>query len=192
MALPALLSMQFASSSTIVDPEQMKVAQAIVTADGIRNSEIGPFFGKLLWIAALLTGLMVMLPSQMSVLDDFSRRWTDAIWSASSRVRQHWRSDQVKWIYYSILAMYVLWSFICTFLFSKAPKLMTDFIANFNNLAIGVTSFQILWINHRLLPEQIRPKWYQSLGIALCGVFYLGLAAMVFWFKLVPLWLTGA
>jgi len=192
MALPALLSMQFASSSTIVDPEQMKVAQAIVTADGIRNSEIGPFVGKLLWIAALLTGLMVMLPSQMSVLDDFSRRWTDAIWSASSRVRRHWRSDQVKWIYYSILAMYVLWSFICTFLFSKAPKLMTDFIANFNNLAIGVTSFQILWINHRLLPEQIRPKWYQSLGIALCGVFYLGLAAMVFWFKLVPLWLTGA
>lgn len=189
MALPALLSMQFASSSTILDPEQMKVAQAIVTADGIRNSGLGPVVGKLLWIAALLTGLMVMLPSQMSVLDDFSRRWTDAIWSASSRVRARWKSDQVKWIYYGILAMYVLWSFICTFLFSKAPKLMTDFIANFNNLAIGVTSFQILWINHRLLPKQIRPRWYQSLGIAMCGVFYLGLAAMVFWFKLVPLWI---
>ncbi|MFN6303945.1 MAG: Nramp family divalent metal transporter [Planctomycetota bacterium] len=189
MALPALLSMQFGGQSTITD-EQMKVAQSIVTSDGIRNSGFEPMIGKLLWIAALFTGLMVMLPSQMSVLDDFSRRWTDAIWSASSRVTSHWRSDQVKWIYYSILACYVLWSFLCTFLFSNAPKLMTDFIANFNNMAIGVTSFQILWINHRLLPEPIRPRWYQSLGIALCGIFYLGLAAMVFWYKILPMWLT--
>jgi len=189
MALPALLSMQFAGNSTITK-EQMDVAQAIVTADGIRNSGFGPFLTKLLWIAALLTGLMVMLPSQMSVLDDFSRRWTDAIWSASSRVRNGWRSDQVKWIYYSILAMYVVWSFICTFLFSRAPKLMTDFIANFNNLAIGVTSFQILWINHRLLPRELRPKWYQSLGITLCGIFYLGLATLVFRFKIWPLFFS--
>ena len=186
MALPALLSMQFARYSTITS-DQMSVAQAIVTADGIRNSDFGALLGKLLWIAALFTGLMVMLPSQMSVLDDFSRRWTDAIWSASPRVRGSWRSDQVKWIYYSILACYVGWSFLCTFLFSNAPKLMTEFIANFNNLAIGVTSFQILWINNKLLPAEIRPKWYQSLGIALCGVFYLGLATMVLWFKILPL-----
>ena len=64
---------------------------------------------------------------------------------------------------------------------------MTEFIANFNNLAIGVTSFQILWINNKLLPAEIRPKWYQSLGIALCGLFYLGLATMVLWFKILPL-----
>jgi hypothetical protein len=186
MALPALLSMQFASHTTITD-QQMSVAQAIVTADGIRNSGFTPVVAKLLWIAALFTGLMVMLPSQMSVLDDFSRRWTDAIWSANPRVRDRWRADQVKWIYYSILASYVLWSFLCTFLFSNAPKLMTDFIANFNNLAIGVTSFQILWINHRLLPKPIRPRWFQSLGIASCGFFYLGIAAMVFWYKILPL-----
>jgi hypothetical protein len=186
MALPALLSMQFAGYSTITS-DQMSVAQGIVTADGIRNSGFGSVLGKLLWIAALFTGMMVMLPSQMSVLDDFSRRWTDAIWSASPRVRESWRSDQVKWIYYSILACYVGWSFLCTFLFSNAPKLMTEFIANFNNLAIGVTSFQILWINNKLLPAEIRPKWYQSLGIALCGVFYLGLATMVLWFKILPL-----
>ncbi|MFN9435806.1 MAG: Nramp family divalent metal transporter [Planctomycetota bacterium] len=186
MALPALLSMQFASHSTITQ-EQMGVAQAIVTADGIRNSGFGPIIAKLLWIAALFTGLMVMLPSQMSILDDFSRRWTDAIWSANPRVRDKWRADQVKWIYYSILASYVIWSFACAFLFSNAPKLMTDFIANFNNLAIGVTAFQILWINHRLLPAPIRPRWYQSVGLACCGLFYLGLAAMVFRYKILPL-----
>jgi len=159
----------------------------MVTADGIRHSGFSPVLGKLLWIAALFTGLMVMLPSQMSILDDFSRRWTDAIWSANPGVRNRWRADQVKWIYYTILATYVVWSFLCAFLFSNAPKLMTDFIANFNNLAIGVTAFQILWINHRLLPIPIRPRWYQSLGLICCGLFYLGLAGMVFRYKIVPI-----
>jgi hypothetical protein len=130
---------------------------------------------------------MVMLPSQMSVLDDFSRRWTDAIWTANRRVRENMRADQVKYIYYSILAMYALWSFLCTFLFSNAPKLMTDFIANFNNLAIGITAFQLLWINHRLLPKPIRPRWYQSVGLSLCGCFYLGLAGLVFVVKILPM-----
>lgn len=188
MALPALLSLQFVEFSTITD-EQAKVAQAIITADGIRNYGFSPMIGKLLWIAALFTGLMVMLPSQMSILDDFSRRWTDAIWTASRRVRNHMKADQVKWIYYGILASYAVWSFLCTFLFSNAPKLMTDFIANFNNLALGVTAFQLLWINHRLLPKPLRPSWYQSLGLALCGCFYLGLAGLVFVFKIVPMFM---
>lgn len=189
MALPALLSLQFVEFSTITD-EQSKVAQAIITADGIRNYGFSPVLGKLLWIVALFTGLMVMLPSQMSILDDFSRRWTDAIWTASRRVRNNMKADQVKWIYYAILASYAVWSFLCTFLFSNAPKLMTDFIANFNNLALGVTAFQLLWINHRLLPKPLRPSWYQSLGLTLCGCFYLGLAGLVFIFKIVPM-LTG-
>ena len=64
---------------------------------------------------------------------------------------------------------------------------MTDFIANFNNLAIGVTSFQLLWINYRLLPYEVRPKWYHSAGLMSCGVFYLGLAGLVFAFKIWPL-----
>jgi hypothetical protein len=185
MALPALLSMQFAKHSTITT-EQMSVAQAIVTADGLRNAGFAADWAQLLWIVALLTGLCVMLPSQMSVLDDFSRRWTDAIWTANRRVRNTMKPEQVKYIYYTILASYALWSFLCAYFFSQVPKLMTDFIANFNNLAIGVTSFQLLWINHNFLPRVLRPRWYQSFGLAGCGLFYLGLAALVFVFKIVP------
>ena len=117
-----------------------------------------------------------------------SRRWTDSIWSSNRRVRASMQPHQVKYIYYAILASYVLWSFACTWLFSSVPRLMTDFIANMNNLALGVTSFQILWINHRLLPREVRPRWYHSAGVLGCGVFYLGLAMLVFVYKIVPLW----
>ena len=86
-----------------------------------------------------------------------------------------------------MLGSYVLWSFVCAFLFSNAPRLMTDFIANCNNLALGVTSFQLLWINRTLLPPELRPRWYHQMGVLGCGVFYLGLTALVFWFKIWPL-----
>ena len=186
MALPALISMQFTKSSTIT-PDQTSIAQAIVTADGLYHAGFSPPVAMGLWIAALLTGMMVMLPSQMSIVDDFSRRWTDAIWTANHRVRSSMRPHQAKYVYYAILSCYVLWSFVCAYLFSNVPKLMTNFIANFNNLALGVTSFQLLWINHRLLPREVRPRWYHSIGLAGCGAFYLGLAALVFTFNIWPL-----
>ncbi len=186
MALPALLSLQFAPFSTIT-AEQTAVAQSIITADGLRNAGFSPLLGKGLWIIALFTGLMVMLPSQMSVLDDFARRWTDAIWSSSRRVRDRMQAHQVSYIYYAILGSYVVWSLFCAFAFSTAPKLMTDVIANFNNLALGVTSLQLLWINNTLLPSELRPRWYHNLGVLCCGVFYLGLTTMVFVFKIWPM-----
>ena len=186
MALPALLSMQFARYNTIT-PEQASLAQAMITADGIRHTGFAPPVAKLLWIITLLAGLMVMLPSQMSIVDDFSRRWTDAIWSANRRVRETMRPHQVKYIYHAILTAYVLWSFVCAYAFSNRPRVMTDFIANFNNVAIGVTSFQLLWINHRLLPPQLRPRWYHRIGVLSCGVFYLGLAWLVLAFNVWPM-----
>ena len=98
------------------------------------------------------------------------------------------KSDQVKCIYYTILGSYVLWSFVCAYLFSTygTPKLMTVVIANLNNVAIGVTSFQLLWINHPAPAAGTAAALVPPLGSCGCGVFYLGLAALVFVFKIWP------
>ncbi len=189
MALPALLSLEFAPYSALVGAK-LDWAQSLITADGIRHyASFGPVLAKVLWIVAVLVGLMVMLPSQMSIVDDFSRRWTDLIWSGSRRVRKRMSGNQVRHIYYTILGSYVLWSIVCAYLFSTygTPKLMTLVIANLNNLAIGVTSFHLLWINRTLLPRDLQPRWYSQLGVAACGVFYLGLAALVFMTKQWPM-----
>lgn len=188
MALPALLSIQFARYSELQHAEQkVQWAQAVITADGLRHAPIFSHpIANLLWIITLLAGLMVMLPAQMSILDDFTRRWTDALWSANRRVRETMRPDQVKLVYYSILTMYVLWSFVCAYLFStySTPKLMTIVVANLGNVAIGVTSFMLVWTNHRLLPKPLRPRWYHTAGVLGCGVFYVGLSVLVFVQKL--------
>jgi hypothetical protein len=90
---------------------------------------------------------------------------------------------QANRIYYGILAFYVIWSFVVAWIFLKfgdAPKKMATVIANVNNVALGFTAFHILYINCTLLPKPLRPRWYSQLGIAACGVFYLGMAVLVF------------
>jgi hypothetical protein len=188
MALPALMSLHFAPFSSLRG-SKLDWAQAIITADGMHLATgVSPAITKLLWVTALLAGMLVMLPSQMAIIDDFARRWTDAVWTVNRRVRETFRPGQVRWIYYTILGTYAAWSFFCAYLFSTygTPKLMTLVIANLNNLALGVTSLQLLWVNHTLLPRELRPRWYHTTGVAACAVFNLGLALVVFFEKQWP------
>ena len=93
-----------------------------------------------------------------------------------------------------ILGCYVVWSFIAATIFltfGNAPTLMVTVIANLNNVALGLTAFHVLWLNRNLLPEPLRPKWCNQIGIGCCGVFYFGMALLVFYVKVLPL-LTGS
>ena len=186
MALPALLSMQFSSASSMMigTPEEIDEArrfgQAVITADGMRQA-LGNY-GQLFWSLCLLVGLCVFLPSQMSIVENFARRWTDIIWSGSKRVRTTMKPHQANRVYYTILAAYVFWSFTWLTIFlliRKPPALMTDIIANLNNLALGATAILLWRVNTRLLPQQIQPRWYNKLGLWCCAAFYLGLFALV-------------
>jgi hypothetical protein len=218
MALPALLSLQFADHSPVyshVVAKEQDQPQAVLTADGIRHSpqfspkvagETGAStkpssLAEGLWTIALLVGLAVFLPSQMSVVEDFSRRWTDTIWSSNQHVRKTMKSHQVKYIYYSILILFVLATLLVWILFTwldshgSPQNLMVAVIANFNNLAIGITSLMILWINRNLLPPQLQPRWYHQAGIFCCGVFYIGLFFLVIIAKFGPMlqkWASGS
>lgn len=190
MALPALLSIQFASSSPLyASPEKLDWAQAIITADGLRHyAPLGPLLRQAFWIATLVVGMLVLLPSQMSIVDDFSRRWTDILWSGSPRIRGRLKPHQANRIYYAILVAYVAWSFACAWYFQTygSPKLMTLIIANLNNVAIAVTGAHLWWINRSLLPPPLRPRWFQQLGLLGCSLFYAGLSALVFLTKQWP------
>ncbi len=90
--------------------------------------------------------------------------------------------DQVRYIYYSILSVYDFWSVISLYVFTQngTPKLMTKEIANIGNISLGFTAFQVLHLNRTLLPPALRPRWYHQVGTAACGVFYLGMATLVF------------
>ena len=95
------------------------------------------------------------------------------------------KTHDVKKIYYTILALYMIWTFVCAtiFLFYSKPKIMILVIANLNNLALGTVALLLLRTNVRLLPKPLRPGWISRLGLISCSGFYLGLAALVFYQK---------
>ena len=191
MALPALLSIQFAEFSPMFgDPDRPDYAQAIMTADGMRHAPgLSAETQKLLWVGTLLIGLLVLLPSQMSIVEHFSRRWTDVIWSGVRRVRENMQPHEVRKIYYSILFVYVAWTFFGAYLFQTfgQPKMMVLVVANLNNIGLGFTAFFVLRNNLVYLPKPLRPGWIARIGISFCGVFYLGFAALVFYQKQLPM-----
>ncbi|MCA9060422.1 MAG: Nramp family divalent metal transporter, partial [Planctomycetaceae bacterium] len=82
MALPALLSIEFAQSSPLYG-QDLPYIQSLISADGLRHAPgVAPATREWLWNITLFVGLMVFLPSQMSIVDDIARRWTDILWSS--------------------------------------------------------------------------------------------------------------
>ena len=191
MALPALLSIEFSPHSEMFgQADRMEYAQAVITADGFRHAPgLSEGVRQTMWIATLVVGLLVLLPSQMSITEDICRRWTDIIWSGSRRVRESMEGHQVRRIYYSIMAVYVTWTFIGAYLFSTygTPKVMVLVVANLNNIGLGLTAFLILRNNLKFLPEPLRPRMINRIGICFCGTLYLGMAGLVFYLKQVPM-----
>ena len=191
MALPGLISIEFSQYSEFFsDSEGLAWAQALITADGLKNAPDLYGLNQLFWVLTVLVGLIVLLPSQMSIIDDVCRRWTDIIWSGVSGVREKMKSDQVGKIYYRIMVAYIIWSLIMqtVFLYYSDAKGMVLTVANTNNLGLGLTAVLVLWNNHRFLPKQLRPGWIHSLGVFGCAVFYLGMTALVFAQKPEVLW----
>ena len=190
MALPALLSLEFARFSPLYeDTSTLDWAQAVITADGIRNApQFSQAVAGTLWILTLFVGMAVLLPSQMSIVDGFSRRWTDIAWSGSRYVREKMNPKHVNRLYYGIVFSYVAWSYLCAWYFTThgSPKLMVILIANLNNVALAVTAFALLRVNTRFLPPGLRPRLHHRLGLFACGVFYMGMSILVFMQKQWP------
>ncbi|MDP7277132.1 MAG: Nramp family divalent metal transporter [Planctomycetaceae bacterium] len=191
MALPALLSIQFAPHSEMFgDPARPDYTQAIMTADGMRHAPgLSAGLQETLWVATLMVGLLVLLPSQMSIVEHVCRHWTDILWSGSRKVRDTMQPHEVRKIYYTILVLYVTWTFVGAYLFQTygKPKLMVLVVANLSNIALGFTAFFILRNNLVYLPRQLRPRWINRIGICFCGFFYLGIAGLVFVQKQIPM-----
>ncbi|MEC9093095.1 MAG: Nramp family divalent metal transporter [Planctomycetota bacterium] len=194
MALPGLISIQFSEySSFFTDSEGLAWSQALITADGLKNAPGLWGLNSLFWTLTVLVGLMVLLPSQMSIIDDVCRRWTDIFWSGLSNIRDTMAGKEVGRIYYRIMALYVVWSLVMqtVFLYFSDAKGMVLTVANTNNLSLGLTAILILYNNHKFLPKEIRPRLIHTLGMIGCATFYLGMTLLVFAQKPEVFWFFG-
>lgn len=167
MVLPAMMSYEFIRGVKQVDGN----AAAAMTAQAIASQH-----GQAFWYITLLCGFLIMAPTQVSQLDGIARRWTDVIWTGSKRLRGL-EGNQVKRIYYTLLATYGVWGLIAL---TAAPSPLVLAIAYgvMVNFALAFSALHTLYVNMTLLPHKLRPGWVMRLGLVACAVFYIGISVI--------------
>lgn len=131
-----------------------------------RMSELG---GPALTFFVAMMGVWVLFKTQLDVLEGMVRSITDILWSGSKRLRE-WRAGDVRVIYYSVLAIIVVWGIIALRL--TQPLILLQLGANVAGAVCAFSALHILRINTRLLPEPLRPPLWRKIALVCAAVFY--------------------
>ena len=182
MALPAMFSYEFIRGIQNVSGHAVAAMSAQAIADR---------HGAIFWFLTLLCGFLIMAPTQVSQIDAVCRRWTDILWTGSRRLHRL-DGHKVKYVYYTILTLYLIWGLIALRL-TPNPLVIAITTGVMWNFALGFSSLHTLVVNLTLLPKPLRPGWLQCTGLLVCAAFFIGISAIAFsqqWPK-IQAWLSS-
>lgn len=165
MALPAMFSYEFIRGVKNVSGHAVAAMSAQAIADR---------HGAIFWFLTLLCGFLIMAPTQVTQIDGICRRWTDVLWTGVRRLHG-FEGNQVKYVYYTLLVVYLFWGLLALRL-TPNPLALAITSGVLWNFALGFSSFHTLYVLRKLLPPEARPNWLQSAGLAACGLFFMGIS----------------
>jgi hypothetical protein len=145
-----------------------------MVAEGM--SDRFPEFARAVWSLTLFISFLTLAPCAVYSGDLLARHWTDILWATSPAV-QHLGGNHVKFLYYALLGVYVVWGSITLAIMS--PLQIAKVGAVLGNVALGFSAFHTLYVNCTLLPIELRPNTLMQLGLLGCGLFFFAITAMV-------------
>jgi hypothetical protein len=160
MMLPALLYVTFVAPGT--DIKGLAISAVLAQTIG---ATAGPWLG--LAVAAL--GVWLLFKTQLDCVEGMTRSITDILWTGSSRVRQ-WRGGDVRAVYYTVLAVVVVWGIIALKL--AAPVMLLQIGANIAGVVFIISAIHVLYLNTRVLPVALRPPMWRRLALVGMVCFY--------------------
>ncbi len=160
MALPALLYVTFLPRG--IDIRGLGISAALAQGVGVQA-------GPLLAGVIALLGAWLLFKTQLDSVEGMTRTVTDILWSGSPRVR-NWRGGDVRAVYYSVLAVIVLWGVIALRL--AQPIVLLQIGANVAGVVFVVASIHLLYLNTRLLPPALRPPTWRRVALLCMAAFY--------------------
>ncbi|HEX6961722.1 MAG TPA: Nramp family divalent metal transporter [Lacipirellula sp.] len=168
VALPCMLSVQFLPRNTVAQDWEA----AALTAGGLRDA-VGPEWGQAFWLMTLFCGFLVLAPNITSTADGVLRRWVDVCWTAVPQLRQ-WNTHRIRNLYFGALCGYAAFGLVSLSMWNPVTLLKAATIVY--NLGLGFSCFHVLAVNLILLPREIRPNWFQRIGLVLAGIFFTALS----------------
>jgi hypothetical protein len=169
LALPCMLSLEFLRNTPVSDHRV-----AAMVAEGM--SARFPDLARLVWSLTLFVSFLTLAPCAVYSGDLLARHWTDILWATSPAVRDL-GGNQVKYLYYALLAVYAVWGSITLAVLS--PLQIAKVGAVLGNVALGFSAFHTLYVNRTLLPRELCPNALMQLGLIGCGFFFFAITAMV-------------
>ena len=125
-------------------------------------------------------GAWILIKTQLDNLEGMVRAITDILWTGSSRVRA-WRDGDVRAVYYSVLAIVVLWGIAALRL--AQPIVLLKLLGNVSGVFV-VAPLHLFYINTRLLPPHVRPPMWRRavlVGMTLFYGFFVTLSFLSLW-----------
>ena len=190
VSLPSILSVEFLPRGT--DASEWNLAA--LTAEGVQKQVTSPpagvlahqpslggliagaGWGKFFWAATLFCGFLVLITSQTTTLDGFTRRWVDVTWTAIPALRKL-ETDKVKYVYFGFLVAVTLLGLVIIWLTDK-PGFVFKMATTGYNFALAFSAWHTIAVNSVLLPKELRPGWASRVGLLLGGFFFLSLGVM--------------
>ncbi|MEM2223787.1 MAG: Nramp family divalent metal transporter [Acidilobaceae archaeon] len=136
---------------------------------GLALRELG--WGSAGFIFGVIVAILVLLKTQLGVVDAVVRALVDGFWRLES-VRSIARND-VRVIYYAILAIYLAWASLA--MFFRAPFVLILIAANAANAAAILGVPALIYLNYKVVPKELRLHpiliILNSVFMVLCLVF---------------------
>jgi hypothetical protein len=169
LALPCMLSLQFLRNVPVAGNRV-----AALTAEGIASAF--PSHAQFWWSITLVVSFLALAPNAVLAGDLIARLWTDLLWVGNRRA-QRMEEHRVKYLYYSILAVYAVWGSVTLAILNPLQIAKVGAVAG--NVALGCSAFHTLYVNRTLLPPELRPNWFLQAGLVATGMFFLAITVLV-------------
>jgi hypothetical protein len=160
MMLPALLYVTFVAPGT--DIKGLAISAVLAQT-------VGATAGAWLGAGIALLGVWILFKTQLDCVEGMTRSITDILWTGSARVRA-WRGGDVRVVYYTVLAVVVIWGIIALRL--AAPVMLLQIGANIAGVVFIIAALHLLYLNTRLLPRELRPPLWRRLALGGMVLFY--------------------
>jgi hypothetical protein len=160
MMLPALLYVTFVAPGT--DIKGLAISAVLAQTVGVTA---GPWIG----VGVALLGAWILFKTQLDCVEGMTRSITDILWTGSARVRA-WRGGDVRAVYYTVLAVVVVWGIIALKL--AAPVMLLQIGANIAGVVFVFASMHLLYLNTHVLPVALRPPMWRRVALVGMALFY--------------------
>ncbi len=126
------------------------------------------------WVLCLLNGFWVLFSTQVGNMDGLTRTIADICWASWPNVRRRKASQ----LYAGLLLCFALWGVVALAVGENALSLF-KILGVVAGPILAVAAIQILRVNTRFLPPELRPTLWRRAGLIACAVFYGAVSLML-------------